>query len=138
MPASLPTYDILVAIGILAGGGGVIPFTSRYRAWRRARRDLRRWLYGELAVKGISEGFASAPVQMVEMKSDIAAIKRDLSKLAVAVGDLIDIARSVDTNVKSVDKKVTGNGGDTNTVGDMMQRMAKSSGNWIEGLEAES
>lgn len=82
MAEGVSPSEALLAAATLAGGGAWLPFSKKFRERRRRRRAVRKWLYGEAGVEGISSEVLSAPVQFVEMQRDIKELK-ELTRMSI-------------------------------------------------------
>ena len=105
--------DDLAYTGVVATvfGTFVRPWWRGYKKRRSDRQIADEWFHGSPGVKGITAATLSAPERLanVEKKIDV----------------LVDL-------VKSIDKKISPNGGDTNNLGDIAQRRAKQDGTWLD------
>lgn len=71
------------------------------------------------------------------LERDMKFVRQNLDALNATVEMLAQNQQEIKTMIFSLDKKVTGNGGNTYDSGDVLQRVAKALGVWEVGSEHE-
>ncbi len=100
------------------------------RSLERQRHEL--FLDGMPGVEGFTKPIPPAYERMGNLETGMTKANSTLENhgeiLETIVNTLIGVARAIE----DVDSKVTPNGGDTNNPGDVLQRLAKATGVWVE------
>ena len=97
---------VLAVIGVWTAF--IRPFTKKAREERKARRAMRKWLYGSKGVKGISEDTKSAPELFLEMKEDVGKLKDDMEQVLEVVKRLdLKTTERTQTNASNKDEIIT-------------------------------
>ena len=109
-PSSMDDFSA-VGIFTMAWTAFLLPFSRKRRAARRQRKEDDLFMHGDPGVTGIFSPVESAPHRLQSVELRLGA---------------------VELKVDSVLKKITPNGGTTNDVGDLLQRIAKHLGEWVD------
>ncbi len=117
-------------IGVLAVTSVLVPMGRRLRGRMASRRADDLILHGKKGIPGISPDVLSIVERVVDVETEVRAARVDIGKMMVTQGDIVDVIRTLNDSVRLLDKKNTPNGGNTNNVGDLLQRWAKREGVW--------
>lgn len=117
-------------IGILAVTSVLVPIGRRFRTRLASRRADDLILHGKKGIPGVSPDVLSIVERVVDVETEVKAARVDIGKMMVTQSDMVDIVRALNESVRLLDKKNTPNGGNTNNVGDLLQRWAKREGVW--------
>jgi len=123
---------LLVAITAI-----VRPWGARAKQRRLEKRTFKIWMNGQPEVKGIFDAVIAAPEQMSNMKHHMEKQDTDIDKVKsglTALGEkFVQGQKETTKQLKELRELLdTGNGGDTNSPGDISQRRAKREGDWID------
>jgi hypothetical protein len=134
--------------GLLEGGGGLAaiigtvtvilrPWGAKAKQRRQEKRIFKIWMNGQPEVKGVFDAVVAAPIQMKNMKDHIEVMDAAIGKIQNGMTKLTErvVEGNRETNRKIEEIRTmldTGNGGDTNSPGDLQQRRAKRDGDWID------
>ena len=124
--------------GLLVAATAIVrPWGERAKKRRADNKNFKIWVEGQPEVKGIFDAVIAAPEQMANMKKHmdqqditIGKVKNGLETLTAKV---VEGQRETNSKIKDLFELLdTGNGGDTNSPGDIAQRRAKRDGDWID------
>ena len=110
----------------------VFPLTRTGRNFFRRVRGMWRWLYGTPAIKGVREEIPSAPEMFLQIRAEQRATRQDVTKILGVLDELRLVTHDTNSVSRDTHKQVTVNGENTNRPGDLVARMARSSGAWLE------
>lgn len=112
-----------------------IPMSRNWRERRRVRRDQKIYEEGLPGVDGVREAIPTGRDRTALLERDVKFLRQSLDALAISVTSLATSQTEMKGMIATVDKKLTGNGGNTYDSGDVLQRVAKALGVWEVGSD---
>lgn len=100
-----------VGIATLVWSAVLLPLSRKRREARRQREEDDLFMHGSVGVKGVFSRVDSAPTRLQSVETRLG---------------------TVEVKLDSVVRMLTPNGGTTNDVGDLLQRIAKHLGEWVD------
>ena len=124
---------------LLAAGVGVtaVPFSRKWWKRRADRKAQHAFEDGLPEVPGVREAIPKGRERTVMLERDMKFVRQSLAELSVTVESLAQNQGDMKAMITNLDKKITGNGGNTYDSGDVLQRVAKALGVWEVGSEHE-
>lgn len=142
--------SLYIIIAILVGIATLIgyikrPWTEKAKARRKQKKVLKLFMNGDPGIKGLIEAIIPGPERVAAtetaIKEHTQLLKQqgEIQKKQGVVLEKVEKGLNNLTNIViNFDKKMTGNGGDTNNLGDVLMRQAKRTGDWLTDAELKA
>ncbi len=114
-----------------------IPLSKRWRQQRAANRAQRDYEHGLPEVPGVRAAVPTGRERTVILERDMKFVRQSLDTLNTAVESIAAHQAETTQMIMKLDKKASGNGGDTYDFADVLQRVAKVLGVWEVGKEQD-
>jgi hypothetical protein len=131
--------SILASLVVILGGAVAIirPFGEKAKKRRIDNKNFKIWRDGQPEVKGLFDAVVAAPEQMANMKEHMetqdVSIRKLQSGLTNLTAQVVEGNKATNNRISELMEMLnTGNGGNTNSLGDIMQRQAKRNEDWID------
>jgi hypothetical protein len=133
-------YLIAGLMAALASLFGYInrPWTEKSKRHRQQKKIIKLFMNGDPGIKGLIETVIPGPERVAAAEQAIKEHTGLLKSLDLtqkeqgrALKKVEDGLLGLTTVIVQLDKKITGNGGNTNNLGDIMMRQAKRNGDWL-------
>lgn len=139
--SKIPVLDATHFWQGVAGTVAVLTFIAGFLAKPLMRRITKKiqerqlhdlFIDGRPGVDGVSQEVLPAYIRVAGLEEQQKKTNDTLGKQGTLLEAITETLSEIAITLDQVDKKMTPNGGDTNEPGDLLQRLAQSTGVWID------